>query len=380
MDIPHDPLYLFTYHKGLCVSAHDRLSQGPGEILKQARSSNNRRQIKSDVSLDLLVDLAPIIEALGTQHFYKSLAASLASFLDSERYLAIRYTRFAKPDFLANAALTEQAKESYLLNYYRIDPVLRMVRDGDAEQVVTFDELNKIGADTHFYDEMYRTANIRDELVFLLPTIGGVWIAICIDRSKRYFSKKDIFRAKQIFPTINRLHTLHVNQSVFGRFDGYLNDSQIALMIVDADNTPRFRNNNWAKQIDSELEGVVFNMSSRGTQGSETLNKRMICHWEPLDQQHAISPGGKAIVVEQISPGYIDLTSDDLVERFAKTNDLTPREWQIVEQILKGQPAARIAEHLDVSVGTIRNHKHRLYYKLDITTERELFCMVFEFI
>jgi DNA-binding NarL/FixJ family response regulator len=33
---------------------------------------------------------------------------------------------------------------------------------------------------------------------------------------------------------------------------------------------------------------------------------------------------------------------------------------------------------MGLSVGTIRNHKHRLYYKLDITTERELFCMFFE--
>jgi len=46
---------------------------------------------------------------------------------------------------------------------------------------------------------------------------------------------------------------------------------------------------------------------------------------------------------------------------------------------LAGQQTNRerfvIASRLGVSAGTVRNHRHRLYYKLDITTERELFNM-----
>ena len=40
---------------------------------------------------------------------------------------------------------------------------------------------------------------------------------------------------------------------------------------------------------------------------------------------------------------------------------------------LEGHPIAGIAKRLGVSRGTIKNHRLRLYQKLDITTERELF-------
>jgi DNA-binding CsgD family transcriptional regulator len=53
--------------------------------------------------------------------------------------------------------------------------------------------------------------------------------------------------------------------------------------------------------------------------------------------------------------------------------ELTPRERDIVGLILLGYPTAKIAARLKLSVNTIKNHKKRMYNKLDITTERELF-------
>src|SRR5437868_4826020 len=52
---------------------------------------------------------------------------------------------------------------------------------------------------------------------------------------------------------------------------------------------------------------------------------------------------------------------------------LTQRERQIVRLTLEGHPIAGIAKRLGVSRGTVKNHRLRLYQKLDITTERELF-------
>ena len=52
---------------------------------------------------------------------------------------------------------------------------------------------------------------------------------------------------------------------------------------------------------------------------------------------------------------------------------LTHREREIVVLTLEGHPIASIAKRLGVSRGTIKNHRLRLYQKLDITTERELF-------
>jgi DNA-binding CsgD family transcriptional regulator len=52
---------------------------------------------------------------------------------------------------------------------------------------------------------------------------------------------------------------------------------------------------------------------------------------------------------------------------------LTPREREIVTLILQGHPSVSIARRLGISRGTVKNHRRRLYQKLDITSERELF-------
>jgi DNA-binding CsgD family transcriptional regulator len=58
--------------------------------------------------------------------------------------------------------------------------------------------------------------------------------------------------------------------------------------------------------------------------------------------------------------------------------NLSARERQLVQLILSGYPTASIAKRLGLSLGTVKNHRHRIYEKLDITTERELFLQYFE--
>lgn len=57
---------------------------------------------------------------------------------------------------------------------------------------------------------------------------------------------------------------------------------------------------------------------------------------------------------------------------------LTPREREIVAMILAGHPTRTIAARLGLSPGTVRNHRHSVYAKLDITTEREIFVQYVE--
>lgn len=58
--------------------------------------------------------------------------------------------------------------------------------------------------------------------------------------------------------------------------------------------------------------------------------------------------------------------------------DLSSRERELVQLILAGHPTANIAERLGITVGTVKNHRRRIYEKLDITTERELFLQFFQ--
>lgn len=52
---------------------------------------------------------------------------------------------------------------------------------------------------------------------------------------------------------------------------------------------------------------------------------------------------------------------------------LSPRERELVQLIPAGHPTASITARPGIAAGTVKNHRRRIYEKLDITTERELF-------
>ena len=82
--------------------------------------------------------------------------------------------------------------------------------------------------------------------------------------------------------------------------------------------------------------------------------------------EHSIGEGDDA------SEGALnDIGQPALPGRFAEA--LSKREQDIVELILQGHPTKSIAARLGLSLGTIKNYRRRLYDKLDITTEREIF-------
>lgn len=332
----------------------------------------------TDPALELLTDLAPVLDSLGKDEFYWKLAAAVARYMDSGRFLTVRYARYARPEFLVNEAMSTEAVQSYLKNYYRIDPLLRMVRDEATRHVVTFDEQRRNGSDSLFYDVIYRTASIKDELVFMLPTIGGVYTAICVDRARRLFSEAEQLRARLIYPVLARIHSLHTYQTLYGQVGRNLDDGEIATMIQDTEGNILFRNSQWIENADAGLEARLPEVVGSLRNGSTKIDDQFILHWETLDSTNAIAPRGKAVMLEIVSPGFLDLTSGELIDRFAVQNRLTPTERKIVGYTLEGYTPTKIADFLNVSAGTVRNHKHRLYYKLDITTERELFSMMFD--
>jgi DNA-binding CsgD family transcriptional regulator len=59
--------------------------------------------------------------------------------------------------------------------------------------------------------------------------------------------------------------------------------------------------------------------------------------------------------------------------------ELSVRERELATLILAGHPSATIAERLGITPGTVKNHRRRIYAKLDITTERELFLQFFQY-
>jgi DNA-binding CsgD family transcriptional regulator len=57
---------------------------------------------------------------------------------------------------------------------------------------------------------------------------------------------------------------------------------------------------------------------------------------------------------------------------------ITPRETQVVAQVLEGHSSDSIARNLKISVGTVRIHRRNVYAKLQISSQQELFSMFFK--
>jgi len=88
-----------------------------------------------------------------------------------------------------------------------------------------------------------------------------------------------------------------------------------------------------------------------------------------LDNQHEGSS----------APGLRPIDHQAALGAFLR-RELTPRERDVVHLILIGYSSVKIAERLKLSVNTVKNHRKRMYLKLDITTERELFLAFVNFL
>lgn len=331
----------------------------------------------SALNVQLVQDLTDVLDSLGTDAFYHAAAKLVADVLHSERFMVVRYAQFVKPQFLVNQALSRSAMQHYERSLYRIDPLLRMARSGAVTKVQTFEQLKLKTTDQVFFEENYSTAEIKDEMVVMLPALGGVWTAICVDRNLEdkdsSFLPAEVDQVKSLYPMLERLHQLHIDRCLFEWGPAYLNDSEIAMMIVDSSENVIFRNSNWQTALEGKSESYLLSNIDARNAGHVMLDADMVVHWQRLPDNNSVAPKGFALLLEKRAPGYLDTNDNQLIREFANAYNLTPKETEIVSFILRGVPPSLIAEKMGVSVGTIRNHKYRLYYKLDISTEREMF-------
>lgn len=93
-------------------------------------------------------------------------------------------------------------------------------------------------------------------------------------------------------------------------------------------------------------------------------------HWQDLHNSFEVEPSDpetseKRTVIE-----------DTVSTLFSPR--ITPRETQVVAQVLEGHSSDSIARSLGISVGTVRIHRRNIYGKLQISSQQELFSIFFQ--
>lgn len=324
----------------------------------------------------LLAELAGLIGFVGTPEFYDRASFMLASMLHCKRRLVMRYSAYDKPAFIVNQALNDEGVAYYLAGLYRIDPLHRLARTSVAPTVVNLRAL------AHEIDEKYfvelSKMSIFDEIAVVLPAYGGVTIAFCCERHRVRFEQQDYELANAFLPMLDALHKLHMDRlfasaRTIGR-EPLIENFGDALLVLDRRGDVVYANDAWSKNENASnaLPQVIRQIAESGTSHLH-LDGLQVIHWEQLPADFSLAPSGHLVIVEHRSPGPLATSGDAALDAFCRQRELTPREAEIVRLSFVGLPNAVIAKQLGVSVGTVKNHRWRLYYKLDITTERELF-------
>ena len=321
-----------------------------------------------------LTALGETARAIGSDAFPARLLRLFGRLIRHDMAMVVRYARFSAPDFLVCEGFPDHQIETYRAGWYRIDPFYGFWQRRERGGVVSFREVAPPALLRSGYRAFQRQAKICDELGMFLPGVGRGSIALFLERSEGWFSAAEKERARRAYPAIAGLYRAHVGH-IFASLDSSAGapSPQLtrATLLVDRDGERVFANKDWrAAEGDPGVGRAVAELMNARS-GQVQLSGNRMLHVAPLEPDFPLAPSGRIYVIERIGLAPAPLSPRAVVARFGA--GLTPREREIVALVLEGHPSVTIAKRLGIGRGTVKNHRRRLYDKLDITTEREIF-------
>jgi len=323
--------------------------------------------------------LATLLESAGGPHFYCQLIELMASMIDCDRWLVIRYPRYAPPEFIVNNAMSEEAVEYYHAGLYQVDPLVHITRSLEKDSIIVLSRLESSDTYDTYIEKIFDSAEILDEIAVALSIPGKACVVLTLDRPSKLFCDEEIALINAMLPFVSELHSNHINRffsrAAYGTDDVFGSEARDAFMVVDKNKAEVVASEPWRRAQNHYAINIKNILDQQEQSGALNLEGGKVLHWEQLPGSFAVAPGGSLLTIEAEGGVTPREGFESMLDRFAVKYDITPREKDIVRYVLKGYPNSLIAGKLSISSGTVRNHRHRLYYKLDITTERELFSM-----
>jgi DNA-binding CsgD family transcriptional regulator len=319
--------------------------------------------------------LGAVAAATGSDGFLLLLLGLFGALLRHDMSLVVRYARFAAPDFLVSERYPQHIIDLYRSGYYRFDPFYGYWQDHERCGVVSLRDVAPPGLGASRYGHLFhRQIRISDELGMFLPGVGRSSIALFLERSSGRFTQPELDRARRVYPAIAGLYRAHVGRifTTLGEGTPGAGRAGRPALLVDSADKRVYASPEWRgiEEAVPEVARALDELADGGA-GPAILPGNRVMHVEALDAEFTLAPAGRMYVIEDRGLAPERLSPEEAVERMAA--GLTPRERQIVALVLAGHGSEGIARRLGIGRGTVKNHRRRLYDKLDITTERELF-------
>ena len=228
--------------------------------------------------------------------------------------------------------------------------------------------------------EFLPSSGIVDEMGVFLPPLAGTSLSIFFETVERRFTASAREMLAALYPLVANLYKAHLRLLLNAPESQSLPSvwSSQPLLITDGSGRMIRETHAW-KELSAETRDQVAALAK--TRAAPELQITSLQDGQTLLSEALGSAAGNSDrLVWVVEPSTrSEQYSDPLSAGLRKFDmGLTPRERQVVELILKGYPTSLIAEKFSLSRGTVKNHRRRIYDKLDITTERELFLMYIE--
>jgi DNA-binding CsgD family transcriptional regulator len=326
-----------------------------------------------------LAALGQAAGAIGSDEFTAKLLRLFAGLIRHDMSMVVRYARFSAPDYLVCEGLAQHFIDIYSSSYYLFDPFYSYWQRRERGGVVTLHDVAPPGWRNSPYRRVFhRQARISDELGMFLPGVGRSSIALFVERSKGRFSTREKELARHVYPAIAGLYRAHLAR-IFAELGTGVGSRANGLpkrptLLVDRGGQRVYASEAWREleSKDRQVKAAVAGLAGQVGKSAPLFGDRVM-HLARLEADFPLAPGGLIYAIETLGRTPLRPPAKDAIARFAP--ELTPREREIVQLVVEGHPSATIAQRLGIGRGTVKNHRRRLYDKLDITSERELFLL-----
>lgn len=327
-------------------------------------------------TLERLCDgIANAAGRIGEPGFHRALLDAWRDLAEGESGQVMYFDRSDLPRYLDVFDTSADVRQLYESGFGRWCPFYRYWHDEARPGVRAIAELTRNDVDYgDYFSVFYPKTGMVDEIGVLLPVTNDAAIGVFLERSTP-FRPHEIDMLRNTWQPFLELHRAHV---------------RLLAERTMSHHTPD----------DSAIPVAIFDRHGREVSGNESWRERVANHrrWLPTicealanDARTAPLDTGAALIVSELSPRFVLAPGGRLCAILPDTPSadgsdlggfligrLTPRERDIVGLVLQGHPIAAIAARLNLSENTIKSHRKRLFAKLDITTERELFVMFVE--
>lgn len=336
----------------------------------------DHRPQDDNVYWSTLAAMADLIPAIGTEDFLARLLDAVSVVADHDMRMIAHYSSLGPPRCLLQAGYGGDVMDLWESGYFAFDPLYALCRQGGLPPVAVFSEveISQLNISRGWRRYLNRV-HIADEMALVLPGLGLGRIAVVLDRANRNFDPAEVAVARAAQPAFASVLRSHLERTVT-RFagDGGAGDADRAILVQDGNGRRVFCTPAWeAAAADAGVKAVLAK-HARQSPVLEDLDGGWSLHGERLSDVADMAPGGWLFVLEQRVPGPSPRGFDEAVAAFTQQG-LTGREREIVAMILAGYATTDIARDLNIGVGTVKNHRKRLYGKLGISSERELFSL-----